>query len=199
MSKATELARAEAEEAERDDDEREHDDEHDQELEQAPVEPEQREWPAEPTEEMFAMARELNAAHHQALRDLFGPFVEGMAECESCGGAGIAPPEPAGPDYAADPGKTTCTVCNGWGQLKTGSKAEGHVIERCDNCNGLGWVGPGNLNAHEAARAAVESIGAPAAAAPASSASPAEPVDPRLAEAEALLRSSGYAVVGPPR
>jgi hypothetical protein len=48
-------------------------------------------------------------------------------------------PEPELPD---DPRSTRCEVCDGFGQVATGSRTEAHKAMVCESCKGMGAVGP---------------------------------------------------------
>lgn len=149
----------------------------------------------EPTEAMIA---ELTAAcdeHADHVRAIMGSFVEGWVGCEACNGIGLAIPVPAGPQLSLAPKTQVCSVCNGFGELSTGSKRQGYTVISCTNCNGQGWVGQGNMPPTEAARLAAEAVGAPPALAvvPAPPAPPSS-TDPRVQ----ALRDEGFIVLDKP-
>lgn len=164
---------------------------------QAPDPAPEPEYPPEPTEEMFAAVRTLNGYHHEAVREVMGPFIEGFVECEGCGGSGLAYPEPPRRQLNKAPNEQECTVCGGWGELERPTKRQGFELEQCENCNGQGWVGPKNMPPAEAARQAVASF--PAANGQEGAAPPPPPsvpptTDPRVAQ----LRAEGYIIMEPP-
>ena len=40
-----------------------------------------------------------------------------------------------------DDKSNTCPKCDGWGDVKTGSKVQGKTVATCLECNGRGWIG----------------------------------------------------------
>jgi hypothetical protein len=189
-------AEAEAAEAEEQEQQPDQDDQSNDDAEQAPpVEPHPGEGLEEPSDAMIA---ELQAAcndHHDHVHAIMGPFVDAFVPCETCNGIGLAYPTPATPRLEVKAGTQECPICKGAGELGLPTKREGFDREQCENCNGKGWVGRGNLPPTEAARAAVAdySGGEPAAAVAAQPAQP-ESTDPRVAE----LRAAGYIVLDRP-
>lgn len=57
------------------------------------------------------------------------------------------------PNFAQDPQARECPTCEGWGQVKTGSKINPHTVIRCRQCQGRGYVGPAGQTANGAAPA----------------------------------------------
>lgn len=55
--------------------------------------------------------------------------------CPTCGQHVDMPEAPP-----RDPDIDTCPNCNGWGQVVTGSRVDGHVWRNCSRCEGQGWV-----------------------------------------------------------
>lgn len=55
--------------------------------------------------------------------------------CPTCGQHVDMPEAPP-----RDPDIDTCPNCNGWGQVVTGSRVDGHVWRNCSRCDGQGWV-----------------------------------------------------------
>jgi len=198
MPTLAEKARAEAEEAEAEEQEEQPDQDdqsNDDGEQETPVEPHPGEGLEEPTDAMIA---ELQAAcndHHDHVHQIMGPFVAEFQPCETCNGIGLAYPTPSAPKLEMKAGTQECPVCKGAGELGLPSKRDGFQVEGCENCNGKGWVGRGNLPPAQAAQAAVESYptGAVAEAAPQQPAQP-ESTDPRVAE----LRAAGYIVLDRP-
>lgn len=47
---------------------------------------------------------------------------------------------PIEPAFPADPMSHACSLCDGWGQVKTGSKVAGKVVVRCPDCQGAGFT-----------------------------------------------------------
>ena len=45
-------------------------------------------------------------------------------------------------EYPMDTQAATCTTCEGYGKVRSGSKVHDQEVLRCLNCNGRGWVGP---------------------------------------------------------
>lgn len=50
--------------------------------------------------------------------------------------------EPVGPEYKQDPQKRQCDVCDGWGELLTGSKRAQQEKVACSTCRGSGFYPP---------------------------------------------------------
>jgi hypothetical protein len=198
VSTLAERARAEAEQAEREEQEQQPDQEdpsNDDDEQEAPPEAHPAEGLEEPTD---AMIVELQAAcndHHDHVRAIMGPFVEGFVACETCNGIGIAYPQPQTPQLETKAGTQECPICKGAGELGLPTKRQGFDREQCDNCNGKGWVGRGNLPPAEAARQAVETYPTqPGSGDPLAQQAQPESTDPRVAE----LRAAGYIVLDRP-
>jgi len=162
-----------------------------------PTEPEPH--PGEGLEEPSeAMMVELQAAcdeHHDHVRQIMGPFVEGFVPCETCSGIGLAYPVPTGLQLEPAPGLEVCPVCKGKGDLATPSTRQGHDVIQCTACAGRGYTG---TLAIPSAGQQVEQV---VATFPAGEQPPAPPVDsqplstdPRVQE----LRSEGYIVLEKP-
>ena len=164
--------------------------------EQAPeTEPHPGEGLEEPSDQMIAELQAACDEHHDRVQSIMGPFVEGWVPCETCNGIGLAYPLPQQPKLELKSGTQECAVCKGNGELGLPTKRQGFEREQCDNCNGKGWVGRGNLPPQEAARAAVDQFPA-ATGAEQQLAQPAQPAptDPRVEE----LRAAGYIVLDRP-
>lgn len=98
------------------------------------------------------------ARHLKRLGEILGPAVEGLHNCELCDPnfAGWRPDMAPREDVIArvrpviglpaldnlEPSSTSrrCEVCNGKGQVKTGSDDPRYEKEKCDPCNGKGYV-----------------------------------------------------------
>lgn len=136
MSKLSELVEREAAaaEAEAEQEQQESDP-------QTAVEPDAAQ-PAAPSEkDLKALEREFER-HEAALKRIMGADYERLSECPVC--AGQIPGyvwEP--PDqlaiYRADPNKTTCPACDGYGQLRSGSRTAAALV-MCMTCAGNGYV-----------------------------------------------------------
>lgn len=198
MTTIAERARAEAEAAEAEEQQQQpdQDDQSNHDAEQASaVERHPGDGLEEPSDAMIAELRAACDEHADHVRAIMGPFVDGFVTCESCNGIGIAYPQPQAPKREMKAGTQECPVCRGYGDLELPTKRAGFELEQCDNCNGKGWVGRGNLPPAEAARAAVVDYPAGDQAA-AAALQPAQPenTDPRVAE----LRAAGYIVLDRP-
>jgi hypothetical protein len=55
--------------------------------------------------------------------------------------------EPIEPSFPQDPHRSECPTCEGWGQVKTGSKVAQQNVVRCDRCNGHGFLRDGQAPA----------------------------------------------------
>lgn len=51
--------------------------------------------------------------------------------------------EPIEPSFPQDPHRSECPTCEGWGQVKTGSKVARMNVVKCDRCNGHGFLRDG--------------------------------------------------------
>jgi hypothetical protein len=147
MSKATELAIAEAERAESE-----------PEPEPTPDEPTPDEPPApEPaaddedpefTAKLEQMDREARR-HTKAVGKIMGDDFEAFVPCPTCssGVQGFAPMSalgiPAAPtagDLKPASDTETCPECDGWGDVLTGAKVERGRIKPCSRCTGTGYI-----------------------------------------------------------
>lgn len=91
----------------------------------------------EPTDKQFrALARESDR-HAAKVREIMGPFAEGMVECERCSGMGLAP---AGPEPQTHAFFKQCDTCAGFGLVLTGSARQGHESRDCPECRGRGYL-----------------------------------------------------------
>ena len=149
----------------------------------------------EPSDQMIA---ELQAAcndHHDHVRAIMGPFVDGFVPCETCNGIGIAYPTPAGRRLQPAPGLAECSVCKGEGDLDTPSHRDGFDVIQCINCGGKGYVGNLAGVPHEVQQQVetypqtVDGVNAPAP----ETTQPAS-TDPRVQQ----LRAEGYIVLEKP-
>lgn len=75
--------------------------------------------------------------HFATVREILGPFADGLTVCEVCGGLGAAPENPAPPEH--DNFKA-CPTCHGWGKVKTGSLNSSHAERDCPRCYGRGYL-----------------------------------------------------------
>lgn len=145
------MARAEADEAEREDDEQ---------HEAGTDEPEQ---PPDDDDEPEAAAPELPAfdpaelekeqkRHEKALAKAFGG-LDAFDGCEHCGGLGVVPKglEPA-PEPKHHPEYLRCDECNGYGEMATGSLRDGYTTRPCNVCNGNGYIDLAAKDAADRAR-----------------------------------------------
>lgn len=189
-----------------------------------PEEPQGPEGPAEAPEgqpETLALLEERGKSFdklskHVAKRtgEILGEDATMAIECPLCSYYGmpgwvptVAPPEElqsallhyaglrAPSDYSKDAYSSTCSKCNGLGEVLTGSQVMGQERLPCYDCQGKGWlaVGPERQAAFGARpNGALASTPQPSAADQAMSPSPvAEP--PEVAR----LRADGYLVVAP--
>lgn len=134
MSRATELAKAEAEAVEA----VEAQDEADADLEAA-VAAEDADRAADdgPSIEASLKAFEKeNERHLEALEAIMGDDFEAMVTCENCNGVGFRPADP----YKRDPNLATCQACDGYGILVTGSLNPEKAVQACMTCGGNGFV-----------------------------------------------------------
>lgn len=105
--------------------------------------------------------KQMNAAaktHETRLRTILGDDFAEYLPCPLCGGdafmvatpPGVMPPEQwEAVQVASGQLKQAnlkhaeyaemCDTCDGWGQVLTGSKAEGQVAVPCRTCEGKGW------------------------------------------------------------
>ena len=198
MPSLAEKARAEAEQVEAEESEEQHDQpepSEPDETQEPAIEPHPGEGLEEPTDQMIVELRAACDDHHDRVHAIMGPFVDGFVPCETCNGIGLAYPAPTGPQLEHSQGAATCSVCQGYGELLTGSKRSGYEKVQCTNCNGHGWVGQGNMPAATAAQQAVEQY--PAGDQQQVSMQPPQPppsTDPRVEE----LRAAGYIVLETP-
>ena len=52
--------------------------------------------------------------------------------------------QPDEPPYVQATDARTCSDCDGWGQVLTGSKRNDQKLRKCFTCNGIGWEGRGS-------------------------------------------------------
>lgn len=162
MSHVTELARMEAEEAERengDDDEAAPDDE-------AGPEPDddEPEAAAPPLPEFDPKKLEAEQRRHdKALESVFGG-LDAFDSCDSCGGLGVVPKGlKDAPEPKAHPNLARCEACDGYGDMYTGSRKPSYDYQPCPECLGNGYV---DVQAVAAKRRAAELSAMPAPSAP---------------------------------
>ena len=105
-----------------------------------------------------AMGNE-SARHEKRVREILGEGHEDWTDCPLCPIPGFVPPfDSEGPDadairgavaayfdggelpYPESTESEVCPTCEGWGQVKTGSKAPNHAAKICTPCGGNGWV-----------------------------------------------------------
>ena len=193
-----EKARAEADEAEAEEQHEQPTEEPAAEPDAEPVvepEPHPGEGLDEPTDQMIAELQVACDEHHDRVHMIMGPFVDGFVPCEACNGIGLGYPTPAGPKFADAPQTVACNVCNGLGELKTGSSRQGFELIQCSRCNGRGYVGPDNVPTTSSPQATVETYPVGADTGNGLEQPPApESTDPWVAEAE----SRGYIVLKKP-
>jgi hypothetical protein len=102
--------------------------------------------PPEPTPEeqaRFEQIAELEKAQARYLKQvekILGP--DGMPPvCARCEGTGLdftgGEPEP---EFREHEQYKTCPDCEGWGQVKTGSRVTGHALQDCPRCTGRGYL-----------------------------------------------------------
>jgi hypothetical protein len=162
MSTIAERARAEADEAEREeaDKEAEQEAEHEEEAEHE-AQPETE--PAPSSQKAVADAGkklEAEAARHdKRVREIMGDDFEITRPCPACFTPGfvfdpeVAPmPEETreailaflgddgGPKFKAHPDLEMCSYCDGYGELTTGSRNPGALTEICPRCSRQGYV-----------------------------------------------------------
>jgi DnaJ-class molecular chaperone len=137
MSEVTKLAEAEAARAEAEPDEDET-----QEAEEVEGAEGEQEAPAEPapshdpTEADMKAFQSEHARHERALVKIMGDDFEMLDVCEQCGGMGYAPPE----QVKTHENYKACDVCNGFGQVATGSKNPSFATQDCPRCGGRGFL-----------------------------------------------------------
>jgi hypothetical protein len=162
MSTIAERARAEADEAERENPDAEpvepvEPDEEEEEAEAQPVEP------APSSQKAVADAGkklESEAARHEKrVREVMGDDFEITRPCPACFTPGfVFDPEVApmpdetraailaflgddgGPKLKAHPDLEMCAFCDGWGELLTGSRRDAGRTEICPKCSAAGYV-----------------------------------------------------------
>lgn len=165
MSRATDLAYAEAEAAEAENPDEEtvepiEPDEPDEEEQADEEEP-----PAEPSS--LATVQEIDKAltaeqkrHAKALAKALGPQWADFEQCPLCqvdgyamayGAGEIGPEQRAAilavmgdadvPDYKDHPTEGRCDTCDGWGEMTNGSRREGQGLSACPDCFGTGHKG----------------------------------------------------------
>src|SRR5437762_10533063 len=126
-------------------------------------EPEPEPEPHEPSSQtvLDQRARNLEAEtrrHEKALRRAYGDDFETLAVCPLCLADGWIIPAPPGAmapeqweavqlaagqladeNYRAADFAETCTTCDGWGKVLSGSKDPTHRTIPCRPCEGKGW------------------------------------------------------------
>jgi hypothetical protein len=65
--------------------------------------------------------------------DVIAPNEVQVAACRVLAGLTIEP------SFPQDPQSWACETCDGWGQVKTGSKREARRVVECADCNGQGF------------------------------------------------------------
>jgi hypothetical protein len=179
VSRATELAQAEAERAEAENPDAE------------PVEPiepdESEEAEAEETEETPAepsslaviqsMEKALDAEakrHEKAVAKALGEHWTDFAECPLCQVAGYAMPyqpgeitpeqrdsilammgESGNQALAEHPTEVRCPTCDGWGEMRNGSRRAEQATSACQSCMGTGHLDKSSLASNTATLTAV--------------------------------------------
>jgi len=147
MSKATELALAEAERAESEPTPEPTPDEPTPDEPPAP-EPAADDEDPEFSAKLEQMDREARR-HTKAVAKIMGADFEAFAPCPTCssGVQGFAPMGALGITPAATPADLkpasdteTCPECDGWGDVLTGAKVERGRIKPCSRCTGTGYI-----------------------------------------------------------
>ena len=72
---------------------------------------------------------------------VFDPAQVPWAEYQAEAARFILGKPPIG-EYPLDTQAATCTTCEGYGKVRSGSKVHDQEVLKCLNCNGRGWVGP---------------------------------------------------------
>lgn len=67
--------------------------------------------------------------------------------CTNCGTAIPFVPGIEGYEPSMGKGFSTCTGCDGFGEVKTGSQVAAHAIMSCPDCHGKGYFGPEGVQA----------------------------------------------------
>jgi hypothetical protein len=176
MASIAERARAEADEAERENPDAEPVEPIEPEEEEAAEEEERAPEPEPITEAMLRAIGEKvgkeDERHEKRLREIYGDLFAGRVPCPLCLQEGfLIPVEPgdfdpdqrgavlaamgeSGPTHAAvHQTKVRCPHCQGWGQLYTGSRNPAHEYDACLICSGMGTVERSVLEAADAHRA----------------------------------------------
>jgi hypothetical protein len=203
MSTIAERARAEADEAEREEADKEAEQEAEHEAEEAEeAQPEAE--PAPSSQKAVADAGkklEAEAARHEKrVREIMGDDFEITRPCPACFTPGfvfdpeVAPmPEETreavlaflgddgGPNLKPHPDLEMCSFCDGYGELTTGSRNPGALTEICPKCSRQGYV---------AKNAAQPANGQPPAWVP--PAPPAPVYDPENVNQDAWKRPIGH-------
>lgn len=134
MSRATELAKAEAEAAEAE--------EAAADQESGEIDDEDLESPEPGVDDGVSLEASLkafekeNTRHADEVASIMGEDFEAMTPCEQCNGVGFRPADP----YKRDPNLQTCDACDGYGILVTGSLNPDKAVQACMPCGGNGFV-----------------------------------------------------------
>ncbi|HEX4672057.1 MAG TPA: hypothetical protein VH279_07300 [Solirubrobacteraceae bacterium] len=99
-------------------------------------------------------------------------------------------------DYAADAYSTRCLVCDGLGEVATGSRVAGFETAMCLDCDGKGWVATDEKRRRIPVVGPNGGAGRGLVAVPATPSAPPPPADEPPEAAE--LRAMGYLVMAPP-
>lgn len=134
MSRATELAKAEADKAEAED----------VGEDEAPPEVEDESEALAESEPDDGVSLEAslkafekeNERHADEVASIMGADFDAMTPCENCNGVGFRPADP----YKRDPNLQTCEACAGYGILVTGSLNPDKAVQPCITCGGNGFV-----------------------------------------------------------
>lgn len=166
MSRATEIAEREADEAEREhlaDDEIEAEQEAEVEPETEPDAADTGESAPEPssatvTSDLDKRLTAESKRHTTALEKAYGQLWPDRFPCPLCETEGFLTPWPegsmpddqaeavaalagtlTGPELKADPRSIRCEACDGWGDVSTGARREVNATAPCPACSGKGY------------------------------------------------------------
>ena len=93
----------------------------------------------EGSDELPAKVEEAFHAHAGKLRAIFGSALEHFL-CPLCHGYGIVEQGVTPMDvFAWDESTEECPTCQGMGQIRRHTHAEGHLLGTCTACGGQGW------------------------------------------------------------
>lgn len=137
MSRASELAKAEADRVEAEENAaNKQGNPGDETTTEAEREAETTE--TEPLSEEAVMARmsALLDRHERGMRGLFGAEFDDMQACSFCNGIGFREE----PTMTHHPDTETCRMCNGYGKLVTGSNIPTAAAIDCTQCGGQGFT-----------------------------------------------------------